>query len=83
MIGVTWLTTSTLRPAYAETIRQIHELNPGTGVENLIPDFNGRPEQLAEVRIPIPDRPGAAADRQAGRAQQVGRHGDQELKRRC
>jgi lipoic acid synthetase len=34
---------------YAETVKQIHELNPGTGVENLIPDFNGRPEQLAEV----------------------------------
>jgi len=34
---------------YAETVRAIHELNPGTGVENLIPDFNGRPEQLAEV----------------------------------
>ena len=28
---------------YAETVRQIHELNPGTGVENLIPDFNGVP----------------------------------------
>ena len=26
---------------YAETVRAIHELNPGTGVENLIPDFNG------------------------------------------
>jgi lipoic acid synthetase len=34
---------------YAETVRQIHALNPGTGVENLIPDFNGEPEQLAEV----------------------------------
>ncbi len=34
---------------YAETVRAIHELNPGTGVENLIPDFNGRPEQLREV----------------------------------
>jgi lipoyl synthase len=34
---------------YAETVRQIHELNPGTGVENLIPDFNGRPDLLAEV----------------------------------
>ncbi len=34
---------------YAETVKQIHELNPGTGVENLIPDFNARPEQLAEV----------------------------------
>ena len=34
---------------YAETVRQIHELNPGTGVEVLIPDFNAVPEQLAEV----------------------------------
>src|SRR5213075_955779 len=34
---------------YAETVRQIHELNPETGVENLIPDFNGTPELLAEV----------------------------------
>ena len=34
---------------YAETVRKIHELNPNTGVENLIPDFNGRPELLAEV----------------------------------
>jgi lipoic acid synthetase len=34
---------------YAETVRLIHELNPGTGVELLIPDFNAVPEQLAEV----------------------------------
>jgi len=34
---------------YAETVRKIHELNPGTGVENLIPDFNGIPELLDEV----------------------------------
>ncbi|WP_152191746.1 lipoyl synthase [Georgenia satyanarayanai] len=34
---------------YAETVRQIHALNPGTGVELLIPDFDARPEQLAEV----------------------------------
>jgi lipoic acid synthetase len=34
---------------YAETIRQIHALNPGTGVEMLAPDFNAVPEQLAEV----------------------------------
>ena len=27
----------------------IHELNPGTGVENLIPDFNGKPDLLREV----------------------------------
>jgi lipoic acid synthetase len=34
---------------YAETVRQIHALNPGTGVELLIPDFNAVPDQLAEV----------------------------------
>jgi lipoyl synthase len=34
---------------YAETVRQIHALLPGCGVELLIPDFNGQPEQLAEV----------------------------------
>ena len=34
---------------YAETVRQIHTVNPGTGVELLIPDFNAVPEQLAEV----------------------------------
>ncbi|WP_030543088.1 lipoyl synthase [Streptomyces albus] len=34
---------------YAETVRQIHALMPGTGVELLIPDFNAVPEQLAEV----------------------------------
>ena len=28
---------------------QIHELNPDTGVENLIPDFNGKPDLLREV----------------------------------
>jgi lipoyl synthase len=34
---------------YAETVRQIHQLNPGTGVELLIPDFDAKPDQLAEV----------------------------------
>ena len=34
---------------YAETVRVIHELNPDTGVENLIPDFSGKPDLLAEV----------------------------------
>jgi lipoic acid synthetase len=34
---------------YAETVRKIHELNPGTGVELLAPDFNAVPELLAEV----------------------------------
>ena len=40
---------------YAETVRVIHELNPGTGVENLIPDFNGHPAQLAEVFASRPE----------------------------
>ena len=34
---------------YAQTVREIHQLNPGTGVELLIPDFNAEPDQLAEV----------------------------------
>ncbi len=34
---------------YAETVRQIHALRSGCGVELLIPDFNAVPEQLAEV----------------------------------
>jgi lipoic acid synthetase len=34
---------------YAETVRQIHALNEGTGVELLAPDFNADPDQLAEV----------------------------------
>jgi lipoic acid synthetase len=34
---------------YAETDRQIHKLQPGCGVELLIPDFNADNEQLTEV----------------------------------
>jgi lipoic acid synthetase len=34
---------------YAETVRQIHGRNAGTGVELLIPDFNAEPDLLAEV----------------------------------
>jgi lipoic acid synthetase len=34
---------------YAETVRQIHSLVPGCGVELLIPDFNGDPALLGEV----------------------------------
>lgn len=34
---------------YAETIRQIHEQSPGTGVEILVPDFSGKPEFLGKV----------------------------------
>ncbi len=34
---------------YAETIRQIHQQSPGTGVEILVPDFSGNPELLQLV----------------------------------
>jgi lipoic acid synthetase len=34
---------------YAETVRAIHRLNPGTGVEVLIPDFSADPALLAQV----------------------------------
>ncbi len=34
---------------HAETVRAIHERNPGTGVELLATDFSGNPELLAEV----------------------------------
>ncbi|MCC9145072.1 MULTISPECIES: lipoyl synthase [unclassified Arthrobacter] len=34
---------------YAETIRKIHELNPGTGVEILIPDFSGKVEHIIDI----------------------------------
>jgi lipoic acid synthetase len=40
---------------YAETVRQIHAVNPGTGVELLIPDFNADPAQLAEVFASRPE----------------------------
>ncbi len=34
---------------YAETIRQIHEVNPNTGVEILPPDFGAKPELVGKV----------------------------------
>lgn len=34
---------------YAETIRVVHELNPGTGVEMLAPDFNANPDLLNPI----------------------------------
>ena len=40
---------------YAETVRLIHELNPGTGVELLIPDFNSIDAQLDEVFAARPE----------------------------
>jgi lipoic acid synthetase len=34
---------------HAETVRKIHEMNPGTGVELLATDFSGNPELLGVV----------------------------------
>jgi lipoic acid synthetase len=34
---------------YAETIRTVHEVNPDTGVEILVPDFSGNPALLGQV----------------------------------
>lgn len=34
---------------YAETIRQVHSVNPGVGVEMLAPDFSGRRELLQQL----------------------------------
>jgi lipoyl synthase len=40
---------------YAETVRQIHAVNPGTGVELLIPDFNAIPELLDQINETRPE----------------------------
>ena len=56
---------------YAETVRQIHTLNPGTGVELLIPDFNAEPDQLAEV---FGTRPGGAGAQPGDRAADLQAH---------
>ena len=40
---------------YAETVREIHRVNPGTGVELLIPDFNARPDLLDLVNESRPE----------------------------
>lgn len=40
---------------YAETVRKIHELNPNTGVELLIPDFSGKPENIAAICESAPE----------------------------
>ena len=34
---------------YAETIRQVHELNPGCGVEMLAPDFHAKADLLNQI----------------------------------
>ena len=51
---------------YAETVRQIHELLPGCGVELLIPDFNAR-ARAARRGVRRPAR-GARAQRRDGAA---------------
>ncbi|HVW81094.1 MAG TPA: lipoyl synthase [Mycobacteriales bacterium] len=40
---------------YAETIREIHRVSPGTGVEILVPDFSGKPELLQQVFDAAPE----------------------------
>ena len=40
---------------YAETIRQIHALNPGTGVEMLAPDFSGNLDYLGQLFDAAPE----------------------------
>ena len=40
---------------YAETIRKVHELNQGCGVEMLAPDFSGNPELLNQVFDAAPE----------------------------
>ena len=40
---------------HAETVRQIHEQNPGTGVEILATDFSGNPDLLSVVFAAAPE----------------------------
>ena len=40
---------------YAETIRQIHALNPDTGVEMLAPDFTGHKHYLEQIFATAPE----------------------------
>ena len=40
---------------YAETIRVVHEMNPGVGVEMLAPDFSGNPDLLKQVFATRPE----------------------------
>jgi lipoyl synthase len=40
---------------YAETIRQIHALNPDTGVEMLAPDFSGNADLLGQIFDATPE----------------------------
>jgi lipoic acid synthetase len=40
---------------YSETVRQIHALNPGTGVELLTPDFSGKADLLQQIFDAAPE----------------------------
>jgi lipoic acid synthetase len=40
---------------WAETIRKIKEVNPGITIETLIPDFDGKPENLRKIIEAAPD----------------------------
>lgn len=40
---------------YAEIVRKVHELNPNTGIELLIPDFNGAPDALDQIVESAPE----------------------------
>jgi lipoic acid synthetase len=40
---------------YAETVRAIKALNPGTGVELLVPDFSAKPELLQQIFDAAPE----------------------------
>ncbi len=40
---------------YAQTVREIHRLNPGTGVELLTPDFSGRADLLQQIFDATPE----------------------------
>lgn len=40
---------------YAETVRQVHAVNPGIGVEVLTPDFSGKPDLLAQMFAARPE----------------------------
>jgi lipoic acid synthetase len=40
---------------YAETVRAVHAVNPGTGVEILVPDFSGKPDLLGQVFDAAPE----------------------------
>jgi len=40
---------------YAETIAQVHQMNPGVGVEMLAPDFSGHAHLLNQVFEPRPE----------------------------